>query len=185
MLYHTCSLSFDLSVERDERPAFIGDSPHVTSRISGFSEILSKHSCQRNHRLAFVCMICSVLNPLSFSSIKLVCLLIIRPQIRKMHDMTYCAIRLILLKTTPVPDMVNAPFKTVPGANDVLYKAVIIPPVTAAVSATEKHINIAVILSVTASEQQLKDANCDLETASIITNANANEMMTISVLSFN
>ena len=34
-------------------------------------------------------------------------------------------------------------------------------------------------------EQQLKDANCDLETASIITNANANEMMTISVFFFN
>ena len=67
----------------------------------------------------------------------------------------------------PFPEIANSPLSTMPGAKDVLYNAVASPPVAAAMIATARHMSIAVMLSFTAKEHELNDANCDFETISI------------------
>ena len=41
----------------------------------------------------------------------------------KTQDRIYCATRLVLLNRTPFPEIAKAPFKTFPGAKEVLYLA--------------------------------------------------------------
>ena len=103
----------------------------------------------------------------------------------KTQDRIYCATRLVLLNRTPFPEIAKAPFKTFPGAKEVLYTDVISPPATAAVKARAKHIIIAVRLSLTSSEQLLNDANCDPATISINTNAKTNDSEQIVTLLIN
>ena len=63
---------------------------------------------------------------------------------------------LILRKAVPFPEIAKSPFRTMPGSNDVLYKAETSPPASAATRATVRPMAIAGTLSPTASEQQLK-----------------------------
>ena len=98
------------------------------------------------------------------------------PHVRNIPVKIYWIIRLVFLKTFPPVEIAKAPVSTIPGAIEVLYRAGMIPPATAAITATARLIRIAGKLSLIASGHELKAASCEPATISIIPNASRNEI---------